>query len=96
VTDVTTLRPLNKIAAEVYTLWRTHPPSPNVRRFAGPYLEALLSLRSPGDMYGLEYGDMIVVRFLTNAAQWRGEDARRIKAELNKHLEKFNADHQSA
>jgi len=84
-------RPLNKIAAEIVTLWRYSPPSVNVRRFALPYVRAMLELESCSDMYGMEYGDMIVAHVLSNAAHWRGDDARRIKVELKLHLENFNA-----
>lgn len=83
--------PLNKIAAEILTLWRDNPPSVNVRRFAMPYVRAMLDLESCKDMYGLEYGDMIVVYAVSNMANWRGDDARRIKTDLNLHLENFNA-----
>jgi hypothetical protein len=84
-------RPLNKIAAEILTLWRDTPPSPNVMRFSLPYVRAMLDLESCNDMYGLEYGDMVVAYAQSNMSNWRGEDARRIKAELKLHLENFNA-----
>ncbi len=87
------LRPLNKIAAEILTLWRTAPPSQNVMRFSMPYVRAMLDLKSCSDKYGLEYGDMIVAYATSNMTNWRGEDARRIKAELKLHLEQFNAVH---
>ena len=80
------MRNLNTIAAEIHTLWRQNPPSPLVRQDASPYLCALEELRTVKDTYGLETGDDIVMRFLFNAANWRGDDARRIKAELHKHL----------
>jgi hypothetical protein len=35
------------------------------------------------DKYISEDGEGIVLGFLCNCAKWRGEDARRIKAELN-------------
>lgn len=87
------VRPLNKIAAEIVTDWRDNPPSPNVRRFALPYVRAMLDLQSCHDKYGLEYGDMIVAYTLNNLANWRGEVARKIKGELRQHLENFNAEH---
>lgn len=83
------VRPLNKIAAEVLTLWGPRarcPEMPAFIRFALPYVDAMLTLKSINDTYGLESGDDIVLRFLTNVGLWRGEDARRIKAELNEHL----------
>ena len=89
-------RPLNKIAAEILTLWRETPPSFNVRRFALPYIFAMLDLKSCHDNYGMEYGDMIVAHAQSNMTNWRGGDARRIKSELNLHLENFNAVHNRA
>lgn len=49
---------------------------------AVPYIEAMASLQSVNDSYGYEDAHSIVLRFLANAGSWRGEDARRIKAEL--------------
>ncbi len=85
----TMTRPLNSIAMEIVRLWKAKPPGSSYR-FAMPYVEAMISMSSCKDMYGLEYGDMIVVRALDNMAQWRGDDARRIKAELNQHLKEYN------
>jgi len=86
-------RPLNRIAAEILTVWRDSLPSHNVRLFSMPYVEAMLSLHTCKDKYGLEYGDMIVAHALNNLANWRGDNARRIKAELKLHLENYNAMH---
>lgn len=49
---------------------------------AVPYLDAMLTLGDIGDKYGLDDARSIVQYFLANANTWRGEDARRIKAEL--------------
>ena len=49
---------------------------------AKPYLEAMLSLDSVDDRYGMDSGRSVVSYFLGNASSFRGEDARRIKAEL--------------
>jgi hypothetical protein len=87
------LRPLHKIAAAIVVEWRNNPPSSNTMRFATPYIRAMLDLRTCYDMYGLEYGDMIVAYALNNMGQWRGEKARELKAELKQHLEDFNATH---
>lgn len=70
-------RPLSAIAQEIYRLWR--PVSP----YAKPYLEAMSSLESIKDNYMHDSGDMIVRYFLSNASSWKGEDAKRIKLELN-------------
>ena len=47
-----------------------------------PYLQALAALDTLDDSYGLDDARGIVRYFLANAGTWRGEDARRIKAEL--------------
>ena len=83
-------RPINVIAAEIRAEWFSAIHSrqiPSYMRFSMPYLEAMLDIKSIDDDYGCEPADDIVIRFLTNAAGWRGETARRVKAELNKLLE---------
>jgi len=72
----TTPRPLYEIAAEILATWK------NVYFGAVPYLEAMFSLDKITDNYFMDDGDDIVRYFLSNAASWRGTDARRIKAEL--------------
>jgi len=86
-----TPRPLNKIAAEILTLWSSvvlnaNKPRPSYVIFGMPYVQAMLTMRSPADKYGLEDGENIVLYFLSNVAQWRGVEASRIKAELNASL----------
>ena len=69
-------RPLNEIAREIRKYWE------NVNYAAKPYLEAMLSLHSINDKYGYDDGKSIVLYFLSNASGFRGEHAKRIKAEL--------------
>lgn len=69
-------RSLSLIAGEIVRDWKT------VNYAAKPYLEAMSSLDSIHDMYMFDRGDMIVRYFLANAGSWRGETARRVKAEL--------------
>ena len=69
-------RPLYEIAADIRRNW----PKPYFG--AVPYIQAMGDLNSISDNYGFDSGDSIVRYFLSNAATWRGEDARRIKAEL--------------
>jgi len=69
-------RDLYIIAAEIRKDWK------NVYFAAVPYLKALHQLNSINDMFIMEPADMIVRYFLGNATTWRGETARRIKAEL--------------
>lgn len=71
-------RPLYEIAGEIKADWT------NVYFGAKPYLDAMLTLDSIDDKYGLDDGESIVLYFLGNAATWKGETARRIKAELKK------------
>ena len=56
---------------------------------AKPYLDAMGDLESLSDNYILDSGSRIVATFLANAGQWKGETARRIKAELNAMLKDY-------
>jgi hypothetical protein len=70
------MRPLFVIADEISLCWK--------KPYFGavPYLEAMKSLSGPSDNFGFDSGKEIVLYFLANANGWRGDDARRIKAEL--------------
>ena len=72
----TTVRPLYTIAAEIRKTWA------NVNFAAKPYLDAMGSLDKVTDSYGMDSAKSIVLYFLSNASTYRGEDAKRIKAEL--------------
>ena len=72
-----TYRPLSTIAAEIKADWK------NVYFGAEPYLSAMASLEQMTDMYWNDDATTIVLYFLSNASTWRGETARRVKAELN-------------
>lgn len=69
-------RPLYKIAADIRANWV------KVNYAAEPYLDAMGGLTSISDRYFHDDADSIVRYFLSNATSWRGDDARRIKAEL--------------
>jgi hypothetical protein len=71
-------RPLYEIAREIRKTW------PKVWFGAKPYLQAMGTLTSINDNYGLDSGKSVVLYFLANAQTWRGADARRIKKELRK------------
>lgn len=73
----TNARPLCKIAAEIKKDWGA-----KVNFAAKPYLDAMASLNSINDDYFFDSGKSIVCYFLANAGTWRGETAKRIKAEL--------------
>ena len=69
-------RQINEIAAEIKSDWK------KVNFGAVPYLEAMQSINSIDENYGLDNAKSIVIYFLSNATTWRGETARRIKKEL--------------
>ena len=79
-TTETTTRPISTIAREICSDW--------VKPYFGavPYLDAMRSLDSIKDKYGYDDATSIVRYFLANAATWKGETARRIKAELKSML----------
>lgn len=70
------VRPLYEIAREIRAEWK------NVWFGAVPYLDALSHLDSINDRYIAEDAKTQVIYFLSNATTWKGEAARRIKAEL--------------
>ena len=49
---------------------------------AVPYLQAMYELDSINDNYYHDSAKSVVLYFLSNASTWRGETAKRIKAEL--------------
>ena len=77
-TTKTSVRSLREIAREIRREWK------NVNFGAEPYLNAMAQLDSIDDNYMFDSGKTIVLYFLGNASSWRGESARRIKAELKK------------
>lgn len=70
------MRTLSEIATEVRKDWH------KVYFGATPYLDAMGTLQSVNDNYGLDDGKSIVRYFLSNATTWRGNTAKKIKAEL--------------
>ncbi len=75
-------RSLSTIAREIESSWRDSKGASKVWYGARPYLDAMRLLDLPSDSYGMDTGDSIIRYFLSNATSWRGDDARRIKAEL--------------
>lgn len=69
-------RPIYEIAAEIRRTW--DKPYFGAR----PYLDAMQDLEGITDKYYADDARGIVAYFLGNAKTWRGEDAKRIKAEL--------------
>jgi hypothetical protein len=75
-------RPINVIAREIALDWK--------KPYFGavPYLQAMHSLSSINDRYIYDDGRSVVLYFMSNATTWRGETARRIKAELKEILKR--------
>lgn len=71
------VRPLYEIAKEIRSDWGS-----KIYFGAKPYLGAMLTLNSVDDMYMCDSAKTIVMYFLANAGTWRGEVAKRVKAEL--------------
>jgi len=69
-------RPLYLIAREISADWK--------KPYFGavPYLQAMATLNDIREDYIHDSGKSIVLYFLSNATTWRGETARRVKAEL--------------
>jgi hypothetical protein len=75
-TTTTTTRPLYVIAAEIQRDW--------AKPYFGavPYLEAMRALNDITDKFYYDDGRDVVCYFIANAATWKGDTARRVKAEL--------------
>ena len=56
---------------------------------AVPYLDAMRELSDIKDNYYYDTGESVVRYFLANASTWRGDVARRVKAELKSMLTKY-------
>jgi hypothetical protein len=69
-------RALHNIADEIVKDW------PNPFFGAVPYIRAMRHLETMDDKYGEDAAVNVVIYFLSNAKTWRGETARRVKAEL--------------
>ena len=72
------MRSISDVAFSIMTDWR--------KPYFGavPYLNAMMTLDKPTDMYGLDSAKDIVLYFLSNANTYRGENARAYKSELRK------------
>ena len=73
-------RPLWMIAKDIRQDWK------NVNFAAKTYLQAMGALSALSVMYGCDDGHGIGTYVLANASGWRGDVARRIKAELKQML----------
>ena len=64
------------IAQEIRRDWK----KPNYA--AVPYLQAMANLTCAADSYGSDSARSCIAYFLANAGSWRGDTAKRVKAEL--------------
>jgi len=72
----TTTRPIYEIADEIRRDWK--------KPYFGavPYLDAMGSLSSVTDSFYEDSAKSVLAYFLSNATTWKGETARRVKAEI--------------
>lgn len=79
-------RTFSAIAYEISELWVTKYGAnfPESFNYALPYLRAMMECETtnPNEYYMCDKVGDVTRYFLANAANWRGEDAKRLKAEL--------------
>ena len=73
-------RTLSEIASEIKRDWK------QINYAARPYLWAMGSFSTVNDTFGHDSARSVVLYFLSNASSWRGDVAKRVKAELKAHL----------
>lgn len=71
-------RPLFAIALEIEADYQNGKSY----AYAKPYVDALKSCVNITDDYGVEDAGTVVLYLLSNLTAWRGDVARRVKAEL--------------
>lgn len=76
-------RTIKAIATDITEAW-----GDKVYFAAKPYLDAMHSLDTMDDAYGADSAETIVRYFLSNAAQFKGAQARQLKEELRALLPK--------
>lgn len=72
----TPTRSLSVIAREIRADWVKMSP------YAKPYVQAMSEMNSINEPYYADSGKSVVLYFIANAGSWRGEVAKRVKAEL--------------
>lgn len=81
------MRSLNEIAREI----ERDCKDKNWYIYAEAYVTPMKSLNSISDTYYADSADSIVRYALSNLTSWRGDTARRVKAELNGMLKGVSA-----
>ena len=71
-------RPIHVIAYDIKREW--------IKPYFGavPYLDAMCTIQTIDDYYGMDDAKSIILYFLANASSFRGDKARELKAELKK------------
>ena len=82
-------RTIGDIAEEISSDWTPRYPG-------NEYIKPMMYLGSIDDNYYHESARSIVLGFLSNAAGWRGDTARRVKAELRSILKLPKWEHAQA
>ncbi len=85
-----TQRPLYEIARDIRLDWAAQKKQ---FPYAAPYREAMADLTDMTQMYGADSAKSVVLYFLSNAATWRGDTAKKIKAELKDMLKSVGYKH---
>jgi hypothetical protein len=84
-------RPIKEIARAIRdnleARYRDKPKPPGFYYHSQPYLDAACTMNTLEDNYYLDNGREIVLRLLGNLEGWRGDAARKLKAELKEHLQ---------
>lgn len=79
---------ISEIAFIIDNDWRNQKDrygnKPGINYGAKPYLSAMFSLQKVTDEYGMDSGKNIILYFLCNASQWKGEIAKEVKKYLKK------------
>lgn len=80
-------RPIREIAAEIKADF--HAKGKPVYWSAAPYVQAMFSLETMQDHFYEDDAASVLTYAVSNLSTWRGETAKRVKAEINAAL----ADH---
>lgn len=75
-------RPLHEIGRDIRVAWSAQTANGRVPASADAYLRPLETLTSITENYHQDSAKSVVLYLLSNMATFKGEDARRLKAEL--------------
>lgn len=75
-------RPISEVAGDIRRDWSSRTKDGKVPVYADAYLRPMETLTAITDNYYMDSADVVVLYFLSNASTYRGELARKYKAEL--------------